>query len=203
MEGYGLYWYCLELIARNVEPQNLSFELEHDAEIIASRTGIHYEMVQEMMSYMVDLGLFDRDAGYISCLKMKKWCDEYISKAIRTLPDVRINSGQTPEKVPPNRTEQNRIEQNRKRGAKRAPHGYQPSSELLTALSAETGFTTPALNEMLREMKDHEFANAKRDWDAVFRNWVRRQKRYQQNETRQSGDFDSIHANVRRKAGLD
>jgi hypothetical protein len=30
-QGYGIYWYCLELIARNVEKHNLTFELEHDA----------------------------------------------------------------------------------------------------------------------------------------------------------------------------
>jgi hypothetical protein len=35
MQGYGLYWYCLELIAGNVDVDNITFELEHDAEIIA------------------------------------------------------------------------------------------------------------------------------------------------------------------------
>ncbi|MBL4853835.1 MAG: DUF4373 domain-containing protein, partial [Robiginitomaculum sp.] len=36
MEGYGLYWYCLELIAADAEKHNLTFELEHDAELISS-----------------------------------------------------------------------------------------------------------------------------------------------------------------------
>ena len=39
LEGYGLYWYCLELIAGKVEPGNLTFELEHDCRIIARTTG--------------------------------------------------------------------------------------------------------------------------------------------------------------------
>ena len=72
MEGYGLYWYCIELIAINVEQSNLSFELEHDAEIICFDTGIHYERVQEMMNYMVDLGLFEERGGRIICSKLAK-----------------------------------------------------------------------------------------------------------------------------------
>ena len=65
-----------------------------------------------------------------------------------------------------------------KRGAKRCPPKYQPSSELLDSLCAETGFVTPDLMLMLREMKDHEFDKAKKDWDAVFRNWVRRDRKW-------------------------
>ncbi len=76
MEGYGLYWYCLELIAQNVEKHNLSFELEHDAEIIAADTGIHHELVQEMMTFMVDLGLFENKRGIITCMSMLKRLDQ-------------------------------------------------------------------------------------------------------------------------------
>jgi hypothetical protein len=107
LEGYGLYWYLLELIAMNVDQHNLTFELEHDAEIIAKRTGLHYEVIQEMMTYMVDLGLFENDRGVITCLKLATRTDEYTSKVLRTV------SGQSPDKVPPNRIEQNRTEQNR------------------------------------------------------------------------------------------
>ena len=69
-------------------------------------------------------------------------------------------------------------DENTKRGAKRCPPSYQPSSELLDSLCAETGFGTPDLMLMLREMKDHEFTTAKKDWSAVFRNWVRRDKKW-------------------------
>ena len=76
LQGYGLYWYCLELIAQNVDKHNLTFELEHDSEIIAYDTGINYELVQEMMLYMVKLGLFDEIDGKIYCLKMLKRMDQ-------------------------------------------------------------------------------------------------------------------------------
>ena len=76
LEGYGLYWYCLELVAKDVSEVKLTFELEHDAELIAHDTGIHYERVQEMMTYMVDLGLFENQAGILTCLKMAKRLDQ-------------------------------------------------------------------------------------------------------------------------------
>jgi len=76
MQGYGLYWYCLELIGANVDKHNLTFELEHDAEIIAHDTGINYQLVQEMMTFMVNLGLFEEKSGVITCLKMLKRIDQ-------------------------------------------------------------------------------------------------------------------------------
>ncbi len=30
LEGYGLYWYCIELIGSKVDKDNITFELEHD-----------------------------------------------------------------------------------------------------------------------------------------------------------------------------
>lgn len=75
MRGYGLYWYCLELIAHNVDEHNLTFELEHDAEILAHDTGIDSSVIEEMMRYMVNLGLFEAAEGRISCLKMLKRID--------------------------------------------------------------------------------------------------------------------------------
>ena len=76
LEGYGLYWYCLELIAAEVDQNKLTFELEHDAEIISFDTGIHYERVQEMMTYMVKLKLFEQNNGAITCMKLAKRLDK-------------------------------------------------------------------------------------------------------------------------------
>lgn len=76
LEGYGLYWYCIELIAADVDQNNLTFELEHDAEIISFDTGIHVERVNEMMAYMVDLGLFESSGDAITCLKLLKRLDQ-------------------------------------------------------------------------------------------------------------------------------
>lgn len=76
LEGYGLYWYCLELIAGDVSKDKITFELEHDAEIIAHDTGVHYQRVQEMMTFMVNLGLFQQDDGVVRCIKMAQRMDQ-------------------------------------------------------------------------------------------------------------------------------
>ena len=70
-QGYGIYWYCLEQIARNFDTHNLTFELEHDAELIAHEFNISADLVQHIMTYMVELGLFEMGAGgIITCLKL-------------------------------------------------------------------------------------------------------------------------------------
>jgi hypothetical protein len=80
LEGYGLYFYCLELIAKNIDKDNLTFELEHDAELISRRVGLHPDRVQEMMGYMVDLSLFENDRGVITCFKLAYRLDDTTSR---------------------------------------------------------------------------------------------------------------------------
>jgi hypothetical protein len=94
LEGYGLYWYCLELIAADVDQHKLTFELEHDAEIIAFDTGIHYERVNEMMAYMVNLNLFESNNGVLSCIKLASRLDKSMTSnpmMRKMLEDIRSN----------------------------------------------------------------------------------------------------------------
>lgn len=87
MEGYGLYFYCLEIITSNISQNNITFELDHDAEVISHKTGIHFEKVQHMMNYMVDLKLFENTNGRITCMKLFNRLDQSMtsSKALRNL----------------------------------------------------------------------------------------------------------------------
>ena len=104
LEGYGLYWYCLELIAADVDQNNLTFELEHDAEIIAHDTGIHYERVNEMMAYMVNLGLFEEDKGVMSCLKLAARLDKSMTSSPlmrKMLGELKVNSDKVMTKPDP------------------------------------------------------------------------------------------------------
>ena len=114
MEGYGLYWYLLECVARTIEPHNLTFELEEDAEVIASEIDVGRELVEDMMRFMVELGIFENSEGRITCLKMLTRSDEYTTKLIRKSDKLLTKSRQAPDKIPPIRIEENRIEQNRK-----------------------------------------------------------------------------------------
>lgn len=76
LEGYGLYWYCIELIAGKVEADNITFSLEHDARIIARNTGSTAQKVEEMMRYFITVGLFENSDGVITCMKLAKRLDQ-------------------------------------------------------------------------------------------------------------------------------
>jgi uncharacterized phage protein (TIGR02220 family) len=116
-QGYGIYWYCLELIARNVEKHNLTFELEHDAELIADDFKLSADLVQHIMTYMVDIGLFENTNGIISCLKMATRTDEYTQKLIQgikkspdTIPTLSVQSPTKSVLIEEKREEENRKE---------------------------------------------------------------------------------------------
>jgi len=76
LEGYGLYWYCIELIASKIDNDNITFELEHDARIIARSVGSTQQKVEEMMRYFVDAGLFEDSTGVITCFKLARRLDK-------------------------------------------------------------------------------------------------------------------------------
>jgi len=77
--GYAVYFHCLELIIGDVCETNITFELEHDSEIIADNLKISgtgdksgREIVEEIMRTIVDLGLFTNENGHIFCYKLLK-----------------------------------------------------------------------------------------------------------------------------------
>lgn len=82
-DGYAIYFHCLELIAGDISESNITFELEHDCEVIADNLKIKsyvagqsaIDRVQEIMRYLVEMGLFDEANGRISCIKMLKRLD--------------------------------------------------------------------------------------------------------------------------------
>lgn len=85
LEGYGLYWYCIELIAGKIDKENITFELEHDARVIARNTGCTAQKVEEMMKYFVASGLFENSNGVVTCLKLAKRLD----KSMTSNPEMR------------------------------------------------------------------------------------------------------------------
>lgn len=111
-DGYGLYFYCLEIIAGELTPENITFELEHDAEILAYKLKIDTLRVEEIMRYCVELGLFQisQTTKRIMCLALAKRVDEYMSKNPEICKIQRKIKGfsshkksrQTPDKLPTN-----------------------------------------------------------------------------------------------------
>ena len=76
-EGYAIYWYCLEVIAGDLgSDENITFELKHDAEVVGLNLKIDQVRVEEIMGYMVQIGLFERSNNTITCLKLAKYLDK-------------------------------------------------------------------------------------------------------------------------------
>ena len=77
LEGWGLYWYCLELIAGDTNQHCLNFELKHDSEILAHNLHMSRDKLEDMIRHMVEIQLFENSHGRIMCLKLLKRMDQY------------------------------------------------------------------------------------------------------------------------------
>lgn len=195
MQGYGLYWYCLELICGDVDENNVSFELEHDAEIIAHETGINYQLVQEMMVFMVKQGLFESGDGVITCMKLAKRLDQSMTsnpkmreliKILRI--DTENHDGVMTESCK-NRLDKNRIENKPKKPAAKAlvtiddflskckesgEPTISPDDPILTYAS-EAGIPQEfiRLNWLEFIERNRESGKKYKDWRSAFRKCVR------------------------------
>lgn len=186
-QGYGIYWYCLELIARNVEKHNLTFELEHDAELIADDFKLSADIVQHIMTYMVELELFENTDGIISCLKMASRTDEYTQKLLKNTDKLPTIFRQYPDVVPTisvlreeKRREENKEAKPSTRGS-RLKEDWKPSDELLAWAKKER--PDLVIERTIDTFVDYWVAvpgskGVKNDWDRTFKNWVRNEKSF-------------------------
>lgn len=92
--GYAVYFHCLELIAGDITDTKVTFELEHDSEIIADNLKIRSDgarsgavIVEDIMRTIIELGLFEENNGHVFCFKMLKRMDTSMTsnKSMRTL----------------------------------------------------------------------------------------------------------------------
>lgn len=175
MKGYGLYWYCLELVASNIDSSNLTFELEHDSEIISSDTGIHYEQVQEMMAYMINLGLFEESGGTITCLKMARRLDQSMTGSSEFRKIIsEINCHDTVMTRHDNPMIKNRIEKNRIGGKQKA---FSPPSlkEIKTYCLSRNNEIDPEQFLNFYQSKNWMVGkNKMKDWKAAIITWEKR-----------------------------
>lgn len=116
--GYGLYWYCIELIAQGVDKNNITFELEHDARIIAKNLNLSIQETKDMMQKMIDLGLFSITTNNkLACYALAKRLDQSMTgsadfrKLINSI-KTRHDGVMTKDDGVMNRIEENRIEEN-------------------------------------------------------------------------------------------
>jgi hypothetical protein len=171
-DGYAVFFHCLELIAGDVSESNVSFELEHDAEIIADNLKIKsdpdrsaIDKVNDIMKMILSLELFEESQGRISCLKMAKRIDASMVRNIQIKnikESVKISENHGKALPEENRREENRTDKNRDNSSEPSPvsepvfslplipsHGYyKVTAEQVT----EWADTFPAVN-VLQELK--------------------------------------------------
>lgn len=75
-KGYGLYWYCIEMIASRVSAENVTFELEHDIRLIARNLNLSLEETKNIMQKMVTLGLLGISGNTFNCISLAKRIDQ-------------------------------------------------------------------------------------------------------------------------------
>ena len=191
MEGYGLYWFCLELVAMNVTSTKLNFELEHDARIIGRMSGMPVAKVEQLMKSFIELDLFEASNGRVQCLKLAKRCDDFTAKALRQnpplslgVPDVRQSPTKS-DKVPLE-DRSKKIEDRSKKVEKSrfAP----PTTDEVLAYMSEKGFNDPLLAERFVDFYESKGwmvgRNKMKSWQAAVRNWLKDKKQQQPQPTR-------------------
>ena len=182
LEGYGLYWYCIELIAGKISKDNLTFSLEHDARIIARNTGSSPQKVQEMMKRFIDLGLFESSDGVITCLKLAKRLDQSMTsnaKMRELISAIKNHDGVMTESIEyltescKNRIEENRKEKNKQKVKHKRFNP--PTIEELSNYCMERQNSVDA-----HKFIDYYTANGwkvgknqMKDWKAAVRTWER------------------------------
>ena len=163
LDGYGLYWYCIELIAGKVDKGNITFELEHDARIIARNTGSTPAKVEEMMKYFVSQGLFESSEGVITCLKMARRLDtsmtsnpemRAIISGIKNHDAVMTASSKRLTESCKTRLDKNRLDKNKDRNQddKSDQVQYEKVKELYNRILSKT---LPAVKSITDQRKKH------------------------------------------------
>lgn len=183
--GYGLYWYCIELIALDVDSKNISFVLEEDSETIAIEWNLDQLKVQEIMGYMVSLGLFENDSdGRITCLKLAKRLDDTNSKnpeIKKILNGISHNKSEKLGETPNNsesveadkiRLEEIRLEEIKKE--KKSPSRFTPPTLKEVISYCRERQNTVQANKFLNHYEANGWMRGKskiKDWKACVRTW--------------------------------
>lgn len=200
--GYAIYFHCLELIAGNVSETNLTFELEHDSEIIADnlriqgshdRSGI--DLVEEIMRFIVEIGLFEQSNDKIFCFKLLKRLDasmasdgfrRMIVKAKESHDRVMIESCPSHDNIMLDYTILDKTTKEKKRREKEAPASPAPAPKVKSFIKPTLEEVRAYCTERGNTINPQAFIdfyvsngwkvgkNAMKDWRAAVRTWEQR-----------------------------
>ena len=203
--GYAIYFHCLELITGDLSANNITFQLEHDSEIIADTLRIRgtgdksgREIVEEIMRYMIDLHLFEHGNGRIICTKLLKRLDasmtsnprmrDFITKAKQHHDGVMTGSCK-------NRIEENRIEEKREEDTKeRHPKTGAPMNRT-TYDSLVTDYGKVLVDDYFERIADYCETKKGRltyykDHAHACRNWLKRDKVAKLSKPAEKSEFE-------------
>lgn len=184
-EGYGLYWYCLEHVCAAVDPK-LTFELEHDSEILAHELRVDTLKVEEMMRYMVRLGLFDASGDVISCIKLARYLGDKNTRNADLQTIIRhqkhhlsatVRDSPRQSALEERRGEEIREDKNKKRVGQNRKRFTPPTVDEVAEYTATREVSIdPARFVDFYASKDWMVGkNKMKDWQAAVRNWERRE----------------------------
>lgn len=80
------------------------------------------------------------------------------------------------------------------KASKRCPADWSPSPADLAVADGE-GFTPGEIERELASIRDCEFRNARSDWSAAFRNWIRREAKSRKPRNDPSSRYDAKQSN--------
>lgn len=189
LEGYGLYWYCIELIAGKVGAENITFQLEHDARILARNTGSTVQRVEEMMKYFVKIGLFECSDNTITCLKLAKRLDKSMTSNPQMREIIGNLKGHDGIMIKTDNVMQDKIRLDKSREEKKKTVRFSPP----THQDALQYFIEQGVNDSNEATKFVDFyemkgwmvgKNKMKDWKAAVRNWLKNYKPTAQQQER-------------------
>lgn len=180
-DGYAIYWYCLELIAGDLDGHKANFELSHDAEVIGYALRIDQVRVEEIMTFMVKLGLFESTNNTITCLKIAKFLEKkstrnpeihsIIDQLSETSPDM---SATNRARLDKNRLDKNILEdKNRKAGKQPSKRFTPPTLEEVRAYCLERKNNVDPVKFVNHYEANgwYRGKNKIKDWKACVRTW--------------------------------
>ena len=186
-EGYGIYWYCLELISGKLSAEKITFELEHDAEIIGHRMKVDQIKVENIMKFMIKLGLFSQSNENIFCYALAKRIESSMAKNPQLkdiIDNIKSNpgsSGKFREMSAQTRLEENRLDKNTIYGEfKNVSLSTEEYEKLVFSISI---VKTMDMIERLGAYKKSKGKRYKSDYATIL-NWLRRDKK--------SGTYDPL-----------
>ena len=212
LEGYGLYFYCLELISAKIEKENVEFKLEHDARIIARNTGSTAQKVQDIMNRFIELGLFELNDGDITCFKLAKRLDQSMTSNpvmrqiinqvkkshdsnAKSHDSVMIESSDNHDVImtqsakpmqDKTRLDQNRVDKTIK---KKNPAFTKPTADEVNKFAFDNKLNLEGFFDYYESNGWKVGKNLMKKWDAAARGWSKRQGQYN-NSNKPKIDFD-------------